>query len=212
MMHFSKVRVKSFRLLALSFTTVSLVLNLIVWVGLASAVSTTFGPAGGEFLVNTLTTNDQTHPSIAMDADGNFVVVWRSLDGSGSGIRAQRYNSAGVPQGSEFSVKNSGNSSRDVAMDADGNFVVVWRIGKIKALFKPPPPAACLRRRPLPARGAGGSPSTQRRPAVAACSQAWRGNARPGHAGQVGLRSGRPGREGLGDAISNGISQLQRGE
>src|SRR5262249_29224059 len=46
--------------------------------------------------------------------------------------------------------------------------------------------AARLRRRPPLARGDGGVPSTQRRPAAAARSKAWRGNARPGQAAQDG--------------------------
>src|SRR5262249_13999488 len=35
-------------------------------------------PIGGEFQVNTYTSNDQYHPSVATDADGNFVVAWQS--------------------------------------------------------------------------------------------------------------------------------------
>ncbi|MGL4462065.1 MAG: hypothetical protein ACRC1K_07920, partial [Planctomycetia bacterium] len=37
-----------------------------------------FGPAGVEFQVNTFTTNNQSQPSVAMDADGDFVVAWQS--------------------------------------------------------------------------------------------------------------------------------------
>jgi hypothetical protein len=48
-------------------------------------------------------------------------------------------------------------------------------------------PLARLRQR-LPARRAGGSPSTPRLPAKAARSKAWHGNARSGHAAQDGLR------------------------
>jgi hypothetical protein len=41
--------------------------------------------------------------------------------------------------------------------------------------FRPAAATARLHRRPLLARSAGGSPSTPRRPATAACSKAWRG-------------------------------------
>ena len=34
-------------------------------------------PTGHEFQVNTYTTSNQVHPSVAVDADGDFVVVWR---------------------------------------------------------------------------------------------------------------------------------------
>jgi hypothetical protein len=90
---------------------------------------------GGEFRVNTFTANSQTfsenNQSIAMNANGDFVVSWASSgqDGSGFGVYAQRYNSAGVAQGSEFRVNSftTGDQMyRSVAMDAAGNFIVVW--------------------------------------------------------------------------------------
>ena len=49
----------------------------------------TGAPLGLRFVVNTTTINDQTNPSISMDAGGNFIVVWES-DGFGlGGIRAE---------------------------------------------------------------------------------------------------------------------------
>ncbi len=35
-------------------------------------------PAGAEFQVNTYTTDQQEDPAVAVDADGDFVVVWHS--------------------------------------------------------------------------------------------------------------------------------------
>ncbi|MEM8601159.1 MAG: T9SS type A sorting domain-containing protein [Bacteroidota bacterium] len=86
---------------------------------------------GSEFLVNTETSESQRDPVVAMDADGNFVVVWESLiqDGSGQGIYAQRYAADGTAQGSEFQVNTVTPGDQQfpaVAMDADGDFVVVW--------------------------------------------------------------------------------------
>ena len=65
-------------------------------------------PLGGEFRVNSYTTSDQTCPSVASDASGNFVVVWQSFDQDGSsyGIFGQRYDSAGVRSGGEFRVNS----------------------------------------------------------------------------------------------------------
>jgi len=94
-------------------------------------------PVGGEFQVNTYTTGnqqtlDESPQSVAMDADGDFVVTWTSYggqDGSGDGVYAQRYNAAGAAQGSEFQVNSyTTNNQRNstVAMDADGDFVVTW--------------------------------------------------------------------------------------
>jgi hypothetical protein len=86
---------------------------------------------GTEFQVNTYTTNDQSSPSVAMDAAGDFVVSWESSgqDGSGSGVYAQRYNALGVAQGGEFRVNTytqNTQGSPSVAMDAAGDFVVSW--------------------------------------------------------------------------------------
>jgi hypothetical protein len=87
---------------------------------------------GGEFQVNTYTTNDQYASAVAMDAVGNFVVVWGSqkADGNGSAISGQRYDAAGAPQGGEFRVNTYTTSDQRraaVTVDAAGNFVVVWR-------------------------------------------------------------------------------------
>jgi len=95
-------------------------------------------PQGGEFLVNTYTTGDQITPAVAMDATGDFVVAWDSigqytnsyLNSIGSdNVYAQRYNSSGVAQGSEFKVNSLTSSSARtpaVAMDAAGDFVIAW--------------------------------------------------------------------------------------
>ena len=87
---------------------------------------------GGEFRVNTFTTNKQRVPAIGMDADGDFVVTWRSdmQDGSFGGIYGQRYSASGVAQGDEFRVNTyTWNEQEDPAIDmhADGEFVVTWQ-------------------------------------------------------------------------------------
>ncbi len=86
-------------------------------------------PVGDEFQVNTETVNAQTEPSVAIDPSGNFVIVWTDYSRNQRDIYAQRYDSSGNPQGSEFQV-NSHTTNRqdmpDVAMDANGNFVVTW--------------------------------------------------------------------------------------
>jgi hypothetical protein len=53
---------------------------------------------GGEFRVNTSSSNDQITPAKAAAADGAFVVVWNSdgQDGSGWGVFAQRFASPDV--------------------------------------------------------------------------------------------------------------------
>jgi hypothetical protein len=88
-------------------------------------------PLGSEFHVNTYTTGKQSNAVTAMDADGDFVVVWVSngQDGSGTGIYAQRYNSSGAPVGIEFRVNTytTGNQHNPaVAMEDNGDFAIAW--------------------------------------------------------------------------------------
>src|SRR4051794_38120027 len=88
-----------------------------------------FSPAGGEFRVNTFTTNLQNMPAVASDPAGDFLIAWTSLgQQAGYGVYAQRYNAAGAAQGGEFHVNVAGTASHPaVAMDADGDFVVAWQ-------------------------------------------------------------------------------------
>src|SRR5207253_11488190 len=72
----------------------------------AQRYSATGLPLGGEFRANTFTTDYQGFPAVGMSAAGDFVIAWQSLgqDGSNTGVYAQRYSAAGVPQGGEFRV------------------------------------------------------------------------------------------------------------
>ena len=87
---------------------------------------------GGEFQVNTYTTNAQYLPAVAAAPNGNFLVVWTSLapqDGAGSAVMGQRFDAAGVRQGSEFRINTYTTSAQfepAVSADGNGNFVVVW--------------------------------------------------------------------------------------
>src|SRR5215212_3119970 len=88
-------------------------------------------PAGPEFQVNAYTPDNQIYPSVAADADGDFVVAWESegQDGSGYGVYFQRYNAAGAPiEGSVRAAETTfGNQyGASVGMDDAGNIVVAW--------------------------------------------------------------------------------------
>jgi hypothetical protein len=100
--------------------------------GIYARLFDTFGKAQGEqFRVNQYRINNQDLPSVAMDANGDFLVTWTSYgqDGDKDGVYARRYNKLGQALSSEFRVntttKNRQDSS-DVAMDTNGNFVVIW--------------------------------------------------------------------------------------
>jgi hypothetical protein len=89
-------------------------------------------PIGGEFQINTYTTNAQSYPGLAMDRQGRFIVVWSSSgqDGSNTGIFGQRFDAAGAPIGGEFQVNTYTTSyqrSPAVAVEGQGRFVVIWQ-------------------------------------------------------------------------------------
>jgi hypothetical protein len=88
-------------------------------------------PVGGQFQVNLFAQGDQSNASVAMDADGDFVVTWSSenQDGSDWGIYARRYSANGTPSGGEFRVNQTSAGYQrlsSVAIDAQGNFIVAW--------------------------------------------------------------------------------------
>jgi predicted Zn-dependent protease len=102
------------------------------WGVFAQRYDTRGNPLGGEFRVNTYTQDDQIAPSIAMAADGTFVISWQShnQDGNGWGVYAQRYDSNGVAQGGEFLVNSTTISDQlapSAAMAADGSFFIAWQ-------------------------------------------------------------------------------------
>jgi len=85
-----------------------------------------------EFQINTHTSNDQKVAAMAMDAAGNFVVVWSSYgqDGSSNGIFGRRFDPNCTPTGSEFQINTitPGNQTESsVAMNALGNFAIAWQ-------------------------------------------------------------------------------------
>jgi hypothetical protein len=89
---------------------------------------------GAQFQVNTYTTSNQRVPRVAMDTDGDFVVVWESTGSSGTdssldSVQGQRFASDGSPRGAEFQVNTyttGGSYTPAVSARADGNFVVAW--------------------------------------------------------------------------------------
>ncbi|UCH49647.1 MAG: DUF4347 domain-containing protein, partial [Betaproteobacteria bacterium] len=96
------------------------------------------GPAsatGTEFLVNTTTTGTQEldtnigRESVAMDADGDFVVVWQSGDADGLGVYARLFDASGTAKGPEFLVNQETTADQMrpvVAMNDTGEFVIAW--------------------------------------------------------------------------------------
>jgi hypothetical protein len=88
---------------------------------------------GGEFQVNTYTTGLQRLPSVASDANGDFVVTWSGAgQGDTDGVFARRFSSSGAAQGAELRVNTDTTGQQEwpaVAGDGHGTFVVVWTGG-----------------------------------------------------------------------------------
>ncbi|GAA4451173.1 DUF4347 domain-containing protein [Novipirellula rosea] len=79
---------------------------------------------GTEFRVNSSTFGTQYDAAIAVNNNGDFVVVWDDSNG----IHFQRFDDDANEQGGQVTVSGStfaGNAA--VAMHSDGSFVVVWR-------------------------------------------------------------------------------------
>lgn len=86
---------------------------------------------GDEFRVNGTTAGQQQFPSLAVDAQGRFVVAWTTdgQDGSGTAVYGRQYDADGTSRGEEFQVntETAGNQQyARVAAAAGGDFVVAW--------------------------------------------------------------------------------------
>ncbi|NLZ07400.1 MAG: hypothetical protein GXY19_19710 [Phycisphaerae bacterium] len=98
-------------------------------IGIALALA---AGAFAQIQVNGYGPHHQTHPAVAMNDDGQFVVVWRShvADGRGGGVFGRRFGADGTALDDEFRVDISevdvDNWTAAVAMAPSGEFVVAW--------------------------------------------------------------------------------------
>ncbi|NQT04126.1 MAG: hypothetical protein HQ580_19020 [Planctomycetes bacterium] len=89
-------------------------------------------PLGEEIQINTTSSGNQKEPSVAMDMDSNFVIVWQGPGLVGEDkedIFARRFDSNGLPVGSEFHVNTNTNDKQlcpRAAMNNGDSFVIVW--------------------------------------------------------------------------------------
>ena len=102
------------------------------WGVYAQLMDATGNKVGSEIAVTTTTTGNQYETSVAIDANGNFVISW-SGEGPGdtSGIFARRFDANGnALDAQEFLVNTSVGVSEGepaIAMDDDGDFVIAWQ-------------------------------------------------------------------------------------
>ena len=85
---------------------------------------------GEEFRVNTRCDGTQTEPSVSLDNNGNFMIVWQSWDEDDWNIYGQVYDWDGMPVSEEDILINKTidyNQARpDVTTLGNDKFIVVW--------------------------------------------------------------------------------------
>ncbi len=89
---------------------------------------------GGEFQINTYTTDRQENASVVFDDVGDFIVVWDSAGSSGNdnsvlSVQGQRYASDGSAVGDEFQINTYTTDSQQapkIAVDSNGDYLAVW--------------------------------------------------------------------------------------
>ncbi len=92
-------------------------------------------PLGGEFQVNSHTTNAQRFPAVAVAPGGEILMVWQSLgsagaDNSSTSIQGRLFNSVGVAVGEDFQINTftpSTQATPSVAVGDGRQFVVTWQ-------------------------------------------------------------------------------------
>ncbi|UQD75602.1 AIDA repeat-containing protein [Bradyrhizobium japonicum] len=86
-------------------------------------------PVGGEFLINSVTANNQNTPAITGLPNGGFVVAWTNQGSSAPDVKAQVYDASGAKVGSEFLVNSTSVYDQErasIATLSNGDFVVTW--------------------------------------------------------------------------------------
>src|SRR5262249_35102187 len=98
---------------------------------LETRLTPSFTPVRPEFQVNSVTQSTQTHPAAAIDANGNFVIVFGGYDPNGPnigwGYYARLFNADGTPRGDQILIASVDCPIVDqpaVAMGPPGDFVV----------------------------------------------------------------------------------------
>jgi hypothetical protein len=96
---------------------------------LARAFDGAGNPQSGEFAINVPATGAHSHPKIASDPSGNFIVAWEGLTAGGSVALARRFNAAGTALSGQVMIDPSPTGPEHnpaVAANAAGDFVVVF--------------------------------------------------------------------------------------
>jgi hypothetical protein len=99
-----------------------------VWARLFKADGT---PKGREFRVTDVQPRE-ANSAIAMEPDGDFIVVWQGGNLRDSSVFGRRFTARGKPVGARFRLSQATEESQSepaVAFQPDGSFVVAWTQG-----------------------------------------------------------------------------------
>lgn len=91
-------------------------------------------PLAGEFTVNSYTNGRQLSPSVAIDNQGKFIIIWESINEPVPGNRSiygQLYDHSGSKVGGELTISDQPSICRypNVAMNDSNEVIVVWTGG-----------------------------------------------------------------------------------
>lgn len=87
------------------------------------------GALAAPLQLNTSIAGNQTHPTLAILADGGMVAAWQTADASGTGVVFRMLDSEGTPVGAERWANRTtagAQSSPDIVALADGTFLILW--------------------------------------------------------------------------------------
>lgn len=72
----------------------------------------------------------QWEPAVSIDNSGNFIIAWEDIRNGNSDIYAQRFNSNGIPQDTNFRINTDIGASKQqgtsLIITKLGDFIVVW--------------------------------------------------------------------------------------
>jgi hypothetical protein len=91
-------------------------------------------PLGDEFRINQTRTGNQKEPAVAMDAAGNFMVLWQGPGDDGDDIWCRRFDAGGAAITDEFIVNTSRTDdqlSPEIAMNSFGRHIIVWESNSV---------------------------------------------------------------------------------
>lgn len=87
-------------------------------------------PISDNFMVNDNNNSYQGNPKIAINTNGEFIVVWEDRRNGHSDIYAQRFDSSANRLGSNYKVNddltNTNQSSPNIVVHQSGNVLIVW--------------------------------------------------------------------------------------